>query len=329
MKTILKPLKSLNAARLSIGVLFMKKTEASFLSTNGTDEITYYIYSTENPKAILQISHGMCEYINRYEPFAAFLNANGIIMCGNDHLGHGESARLKGSLGYFANENGWRYLAEDLRKTKELTEAAYPDLPYFLLGHSMGSFVARDYLTKYGTGLAGAIISGTSGGEKLADIGLLMARRIKNSHGEKYRSKFLSGLAFKGYTKKYDDVQSGYDWLSKDRNIINDYAKNPLCNFTFTTSGFIDLFTLLKHVSTLEWAHKVPKALPVYMISGAMDPVGAYGKGVGKVYERLKKAGVKDLELKLYKDGRHEMLNELNKEDVYKDILLWLEKHLI
>lgn len=306
----------------------MNKQEGSFLSANGTDEITYYIYPVEEAKAILQVSHGMCEYIGRYEPFAAFLNANGIILCGNDHLGHGERAQNKNTLGYFAPENGWRYLTEDLRKTKELTEAAYPDLPYFLLGHSMGSFVARDYLTKYGTGLAGAIISGTSGGNKLSGMGIFLARRFQRTRGKMYRSKLLDKITFYGYTKKYKNVQSRYDWLSKDRAVVAAYEKSPLCNFIFTASGFQDLFTLLAHVSAKEWAHRVPKALPVCLISGAMDPVGAYGKGTIQVYERLKKAGVMDIELKLYAEGRHEMLNELNREDVYQDLLFWLEKHI-
>lgn len=300
-----------------------QKTTGEFRSSDDKHMIRYYVYTpvSGDIRAILQISHGMCEYIGRYEEFASFLCENGVLVCGNDHLGHGSAAQESDSLGYFAKKDGWQLLPADVRKLTILMQKRYPGVPYFLLGHSMGSFVARVYLAKYGELLDGAIIMGTSGKNPLASIGVWFAERTIRRHGDKYRSEFLTRQSTGSYNKRFKTEQDEQSWLTKDEAIRKKYAADPLCSFQFTAAGHRDLFTLLQAVSTEEWAERVPKELPILLASGDMDPVGNYGKGVKEVYERLQKAGVKDVSLKLYKDDRHEILNETDRETVYQDML--------
>lgn len=301
-----------------------------FVSSDGKNAVTYYTYIPQSiePKAILQISHGMCEYIERYEDFAAFLCQNGFIVCGNDHLGHGNSIASEDDLGYFGTENGYEFLITDLYKTMTIIRKGYPSLPYFMLGHSMGSFVARMFLTLYGKELTGAIICGTSGGNPFAGIGIRMAKSAIRKKGEQFRSNKLNSMAFSGYNKRIDKPNSEFDWLTTDSQIVSDYEKNLKNNFVFTAAGFKDLFTLVKLVSAKEWADKVPKNLPLFIISGEEDPVGDYGKGVRKVCRRLIEAEVQDIALHLYPGGRHEIINETNRREVYRDIARWLDSKI-
>ncbi len=303
-----------------------QKLVDQFISSDGRTAISYYTYLPQNtePKAIVQISHGMCEFIERYEDFAGFLCQHGFIVCGNDHLGHGNSVASDDNLGYFGEKNGYEYLVTDLYKTMTLVRKSYPGCPYFLLGHSMGSFVARLFLTQYGKELTGAIICGTSGGNPFAGVGIRMARSISRKKGSRYRSKKLTLLAFRSYNKRIDKPSSEFDWLTTDPQIVLNYEQNPKNNFIFTASGFQDLFTLLKLVSNKEWAGKVPQNLPLLLIAGEEDPVGAYGKGVRKVCCRLVEAGVQDIALRLYPDDRHEIINESNRLEVYNDITRWM-----
>ena len=306
-----------------------KKSAGEFRSSDGRHRIRYYVYEpADGPvRAVLQISHGMCEYIGRYEEFAEELCAHGILVCGNDHLGHGPEAREQGTLGYFAQRDGWKLLPADLRKLTVLMKRRYPGVPYFLLGHSMGSFIARVYLAKYGELLDGAVIMGTSGGNPFAGIGIRVAEGEIRRHGEMYRSPRLKKLSMGGYNKRFKGENDENSWLTKEKSIRETYAANDLCNFTFTASGYRDLFSLLRAVSEKGWAERVPKGLPILVTSGAEDPVGDYGKGVRKVYERLRSAGVKDVTLRLYEGDRHEILNETDRRDVYRDILGFLESH--
>lgn len=305
------------------------KTLKTFSSSNSTDTITYYIYAPiEKIRGILQISHGMCEYIERYEDFIKFLTSNGILVCGNDHLGHGFSVRNDDNLGYFAKRNGFNFLVEDLHTTTLKIKEMYPDIPFYLLGHSMGSFITRNYIAKYGNEINGVIISGTSSGNSFTGAGIFFAKMIAFFKGNKYRSLFLNNLLFENYNRKYKNSTSKFDWLSKDKNIVNQYEKDSHCNFIFTVSGFKDLLKLLNSVSASQWYKKVPKDLPILLVSGDMDPVGNYGKGVKSVFRKLKSNKLEDLHIKLYPDDRHEILNEIDKNQVYNDILKWLNFYL-
>lgn len=304
--------------------------EKTFPSTNGTDTIHYTIWQSDTvpPKAVVQIVHGMCEYIARYDDFARYLNGLGFLVVGDDHLGHGRTAPTREDLGYFAPKDGYLYMIEDEFALTGIIKELFPGLPYFLLGHSMGSFIARGYLAKHREGLTGAIISGTSGPNPMSGMGVLVAKLIKAFKGERYRSKLIDKLSFGAYNDRYPEKRTKYDWLTRDNAIVDAYAKDPYCTFLFTVSGSLDLMHLLRSISNEAWADAVNKDLPILLISGDMDPVGDYGKGVAKVRDLLKAAGVKDLQMTLYPQGRHEILNEIDRQVVYSDVATWLEGHL-
>ncbi len=307
---------------------YIKET-GSFKSSNGISKIAYYIYKPLNPpKAVLQISHGMCEYIERYEDFIAFLTDHDILVCGNDHLGHKNSADSKEKLGYFAPVNGWKCLPRDLASMTRIIKKQYPDIPNFLLGHSMGSFVARVYIAKYSHLIDGAIICGTSGSNPAIGTAKLIISFIKKVKGEFYRSKLINYLMFGAYNSKYGKARTTHDWITRDEVIVNNYLKDEYCTFIFTASAFYDLVMLLKVVSQKAWYNAIPKNLPLYLISGDMDPVGNWGKGIQEVKMRLEKKNLEDFSSKFYKDYRHEILNEIGKEVVYEDILNWIDHRI-
>ncbi len=301
----------------------------TFKSSNGCNDVTYYIYKPLNPpKAILQISHGMCEYVERYEYFINFMTGQDILVCGNDHIGHKNSVASKQDLGYFAPKDGWTFLPKDLAKLTNIMKEEYKDLPIFLFGHSMGSFIARTYIAEYGDLINGAIICGTAGTNPILGLGTFLISMVKTLKGERYRSKFLDNIMFGSYNKKYEKVRTSKDWLTRDEAIVDKYLKDEYCMFIFTTSAFHDLSMLLGYVSSDSWYKAVPKNLPLYLISGSMDPVGEFSKGVLEVKERLEAQKLSDFSFKLYQDYRHEILNEIGKEEAYGDILSFIKTHI-
>lgn len=298
-------------------------------SSNGETNITYYIYKPlHEPKAILQISHGMCEYLERYEDFIDFLTGNDILVCGNDHLGHKNSVISKDHLGYFAPKDGWKYLVKDLAKITYIMKDSYPNVPYFLLGHSMGSFIARLYISQFSSFVDGAIICGTAGSNPMIDIATFLTASVRKAKGDFYRSPFINKLMFGAYNKKYKPVRTSSDWLSKDEAIVDKYRNDEYCTFNFTASAYCDLVKLLRLISSNAWYNSIPKNLPIFLISGDMDPVGNYGKGILEVERRLKERNLTDLTMKLYKDDRHEILNELDRQTVYEDVLNWITNRI-
>ncbi len=309
-----------------------RKIVGSYRSSDEKHTLRYVVYEpADSPiRAVLQISHGMCEYIDRYEDFAGFLCRQGILVCGNDHLGHGEMAQRSNTLGYFGEKNGHNLLPADVRKLTLLIKRQYGDLPYFLLGHSMGSFIARRYLAKYGSQglLDGAVIMGTSGSNPLSKTAIKLAEWTIRRRGSRYLSSFLRNQSTGMYSRRFKDGDSPNAWLSRDLGVVRKYDRDPLCTFQFSAAAYRDLFTLLDSVSGMKWAERVPKELPILITSGGDDPVGNFSKGVREVYENLKKAGVKEVSLQLYEKGRHEILNETNRTEVYEDILRFLESHL-
>ena len=310
----------------------MKET-GKFASSNGVNTIQYYVYHPETepsvkPRAILQISHGMCEFIERYENFAEFLNQQGILVCGNDHLGHGASVDSPEDYGFFAEKDGWKCMVKDLHRLTWLMKKKYPKTPYFLLGHSMGSFLARAYLSAYPDELDGALIVGTSGSNPVMPAALPVTKSAIVVKGKRYRSQAINDIAFGTYNVKFRPRRTEHDWLTRDEDTVDTFEADPRCTFIFTLQGFLDLFSTLKFVSDKRWPGTVSKDLPILLLSGQMDPVGQYGKGVQEVYDRLKAAGIKDLGIKLYEGCRHEILNETNKETVYRDILEWINQHI-
>jgi alpha-beta hydrolase superfamily lysophospholipase len=282
------------------------------------------------PRAIIQIAHGMAEHSARYDDFARFLTGKGFLVCMNDHAGHGAHADRTGTLGYFADSDGPEFVTQDMQSLFDAVTARdprFPSLPKFLLGHSMGSFLARKYITKYGAELAGCILSGTMGSNPALAVGKTLAAIQVKVKGPKSPGKLLSQIAFGSSNKRIENPVSGNAWLSTVDEVCRVYDDDPYCGFQFTALGFYDLFSIMQEITASGWAASVPKTLPIYIFSGGEDPVGAYGKGVEEVYDRLKKTGHEDLTLKIYPGGRHEMLNEVNHEEVYEDVLAWINTH--
>ena len=301
-----------------------------FLSTDGKHKVFARECTPDGEvRAVLQIAHGVAEHIYRYAPFMEFLANHGFVVVANDHLGHGKTAENEQELCFFAEKDGWNDVVSDMDQLHKLTAAKYPDVPYFLFGHSMGSFLTRTYIIDHPEGLKGAIISGT--GQNPAAVvaaGKLMAKLEMIDNGPMYHSPTLDKLAFGSYNKKYDHVRTKLDWLTRDEAIVDQYIADPLCGAMATAGMFHDMMGGLQYIWKTENLNKMNKATPVYFMAGDGDPVGNYGEGVKKVYNRFLKVGCKDVKLKLYKDGRHEMLNELNKDEVYADILDWLNSKI-
>ncbi len=282
-----------------------------------------------NVRGIVQIAHGIAEHIRRYDEFARFLADNGFLVVGNDHLGHGESISSEEDLGFFAENGGWELAVGDMRKLFEMTSAEYPGVPYFLFGHSMGSFLTRTYLIKYRSGLSGAIISGT--GQQAAPVvagGKLLGNMEIRKHGARYKSEKLNQLAFGNYNDCFDVHRTFNDWLSRDDAAVDRYIEDPLCGFIPSAGLFTDMMIGIQFIGSKKNIRRMNSDLPVFFISGDMDPVGENGKGVIRVYNAFLKAGMTNVTMKLYHECRHELLNELNKDEVMNDVLDWLNSKL-
>lgn len=277
------------------------------------------------PKAVFQIVHGMAEHGERYEEFAAYLCEKGFAVLVDDHIGHGKSVNSDDDLGYFGENNGWDSFVEDERSLTELIKSEYPDIPIVFFGHSMGSFIAREYIRRYGNDerIKATIFCGTSGKNPAAPIAIGLAEAVAKLKGSRYKSKFIDKLAFGTYNKKISNAKTSFDWLTSDNSIVERYINDKYCGFLFTAAGYKDLFTVLNRVSGKDWFASLNKNLPVLLTAGEDDPVGAYGKGIKQIYNDLKLADVKDVTLKLYPAMRHEILNELNRARVYEDIAAW------
>ena len=297
-------------------------------SSNGTTQLAAYKLVPQNPIAMVQISHGMCEYFLRYEGFAEYLANLGFLVFGHDHLGHGNSAPSPEDLGFSASSGGAGMLIEDVHLLSLEMKSQYPHLPLILFGHSMGSFISRAVLEIYGEDYAASVICGTGGPETPAAAGKALASLLIKLKGERHRSRLLASIAFAGYNKKYEKGCDKNAWLTRDTNLVERYNADPFCAYTFTLRAYRDLFRLVQHVSRKEWAKKYPAELPTLIVSGEMDPVGGWGKGVKTVASRLNDAGAKDVTLTLYPEMRHEILNEIGREQVWSDIEQWIRKKL-
>lgn len=304
----------------------IRKTTGTFKSCDKVHDIHYTVWEPrELPRAILQISHGMCEHSERYEPFAEYLSANGVVVCALDHLGHGKSVADESELGYFGEKGSHRFLAADQDSLRALMRKKYRRLPYILFGHSMGSFVARDYIARYADNIDGAVICGTAGTNKAVGMGIKLADLICTFRGRKYRSSMLKNIAFKGYNIRFPG-EGDLAWLTRDEAVHEKYEADPLCGYVFTAGGYGEMFRLLDSVTGAEWAEKIPLSLPIFIIAGAEDPVGNYGDGPREVYGLLDDHEQCDLSIKIYDEMRHEILNEIGREEVMEDIRVFVER---
>lgn len=310
-----------------------QKEEFQFLSKNGKTKIhaVKWIPKDGNVKAIMQISHGMVEYIERYDEFARFLVSRGFLVVGHDHLGHGASVSDESEWGYFTQKKPSEIVVADIYQVTSIIRSQYPECPYFILGHSMGSFLLRRYLTLHSEDVTGAVICGTGSQPDIATrFGMLVCSLIRLFRGGHYRSKFVTDVSFGKPYERYD--KTGEDparsWLSKNEKSVNDYYKEPRCTFVFTVNGYYGLFSTICYDNQMKNIRKIRKNLPVLFISGADDPVGDFGEGVKKAYAQYRQAGIRDVKMKLYENDRHEILQETDRVQVFEDVYEWCRKHM-
>lgn len=301
--------------------------ETTLPSATGICDLHVCIWDCPEPRAVLQLVHGMSEFILRYDEFARFLNGHGIAVVGCDNASHGQSRRAEDPWGYFGATGGWDNLLADVHSVRGVAAAAYPGLPLFLMGHSMGSFLARSYAARHGEGIRAFVFMGTAGPNPALPFAKRLAAREIRKTGGKTPCLMLDKLVAGAYNTAFKPNRTDFDWLSRDEERVDAYIANEACGFPFTAAGYRDLFEGLEEISSKDWAPKVPKA-PILLLSGAKDPVGGKdARGVKVVADRLSKSG-HGVELQLYAHARHELLNEINRDEVMADILDFLERAL-
>lgn len=307
-----------------------KKREFYFDSSDGVNHVHALEWLPESgeARAVVQIVHGVAEYAARYDRFADWLTEQGFCVVANDHLGHGLTAASDAELGFTAPKDGWELMVKDVERLREQTAAAYAGKPYFLLGHSMGSFLARTYLIRFPGRVTGCILSGTGQNSPFQlTVGEIICRKELKRLGDHGRSPRIQKMSFGSYNKYIKPQRTEYDWISRDNAVVDAYCADPRCGFPATVTLFGDMLYGLHLIADAGELKKMDLSTPLLLVSGAMDPVGSYGKGVRTVEKYLRDAGCADVTVKLYPDDRHEILNELNRLDVYADLLAWMKAH--
>lgn len=308
----------------------MIKKELHFDSVDGKSKIyaVQYIPADEKVVGVVQVVYGMAEHIGRYEAFCETMAGKGFVVTGHDYQGHGKTWKEGDVTGYFCEQTPAAAMIEDVHTLHKLTAEAFPEVPYIMIGHSMGSFLVRNYMSCYGRDISAAILLGTA----LQSQGLICFGKFLNGtqkilFGSKHKSKLLNHLSFGSNINRFKPARTPSDWLTRDAEIIDRYNADPMCGFLFTANGFDGLFGLISRMNRAEVMEKIPKELPVLILSGTMDPVGDFGKGPEKAFELLKKTGLEKVEIRLYEGARHELLNETNREEIISDIYEWIKKH--
>ena len=308
-----------------------KISDFGFPSASGEHTIHCRLWSPDGPvRGVVQLVHGVAEHIGRYDDFAGFLAANGLAAVGDDHLGHGLSVKDDSELGWFAEEDGWEKIVRDEKTLYERMGEKFPGVPRVLLGHSMGSFIARTYLGWYPEDFAACILSGTGHTPGLVCRGgRLLAQREIRRHGSKFRSQTLQNMAFGSYLKGIENPIGQNDWICRDEAVIRRYGEDPLCGFTASAELMHEMMRGLEIIGSDAHQRKMRRDLPVLFIAGDADPVGNWGKGVQIVVRRFRDVGMEDVTLKLYPGARHEVLNELNRREVWDDVLRWIDEKIL
>lgn len=307
----------------------MKKYTEKIASTDSKNNLNVIIWETEKePIGVLQIVHGMAEYIDRYDNFAKYMTEQGFNVIGHDHLGHGHSVSDERDYGFFAEENGDKIIIEDMHSVTQYAREKWEELPNFILGHSMGSFCLRQYLTKYSNDVFGAIIMGTGWiPSAAAFLGKTIATNTCKSKGSHTVNPLLIKLTLEPYNKPFAPARTNCDWLSRDEKQVDLYVNDKLCGFDFTAGAYKDFFTVLEKIAKNRQLIGMRKSLPILITSGSVDPVGGK-KACEKLNAQYKRCGIDDVTLKLWENDRHEILNELDKSDVYQYIYNWLKSKI-
>lgn len=307
----------------------VKKEHFTYRSHDGKNTVHAILWQPENPKAVVQILHGIAEYVDRYDEYARYLCSRGFAVVGEDHLGHGETVEQDEDICFFAEKNGWQTVCDDILELSKIAKTRFKGLPYFLLGHSMGSFLARTIVLTHSAEFDGLLLSGTGHQNGVTIVaGGALARMIRFFSGARSKSRLVDTLAFSAYNKKFAPNRTRYDWISSDPAEVDRYIADDKCGSLASTGLFIDMLAGLALIKDPKKLASIRKDLPVYIYSGDCDPVGDMGKGVQKVYSLYKAAGLSDVTLKLYKNGRHEMHNEPNRAEVMQIAADWIENKL-
>jgi alpha-beta hydrolase superfamily lysophospholipase len=309
----------------------MQTTSLTVTATDGTPVhvFRWLPEADATPKAVVQIAHGMAEHAARYARFAEVLATAGYAVYASDHRGHGQTAGDLARAGFFADTNGWSTVVEDLYAVTRTIRQEQPGLPIFLFGHSMGSMLSRTYAIRHGGELEGLILSGTGGDPgMLGKVGQVVAAVEAKVRGKRTPSPLLDKLSFGNFNKPFEPARTPFEWLSRDPAEVDAYIADPWCGFVCTAGMFQDLLGGIALINSDSQVARIPQGLPIYVFSGAEDPVGDKTKGVQKVVNQFRRLGIKDVVVRYYLGARHEVLNETNRDEVMADVVDWLDNHL-
>ena len=305
------------------------RTEFQY-DSRGAGKIQAYQWMPEaEPTAVIQIVHGITDHAERYDQVARYLNRKGYLVVAEDHMGHGKTASLGSTKGYF--DGGWEAAVEDVCQLMHQTREQYPDLPYILLGQSMGSFLVRTILCKYpDMGISGAVLCGTAWmPDAVVKSGKAAAEAVCLLRGERNPSPLLRKLMFGGYNRRVERRRTSHDWLTRDSVIVDAYVADPMCNFPASAGLVRDMLGGILYNQNAEHLARMRKDLPVLFIAGGDDPVGNYGQGVRASAEAFQSAGMEQVEVRIYPLGRHEMLNEINRAEVFRTVNIWIREYFL
>lgn len=310
------------------------KSQNNYLEILNADNHKIFVHAWDNidkAKAILLIAHGMAEHGARYAPLASFLNGHAMAVYAIDHRGHGRSAANADHIGHFTihpEDNGWEKVIADLHTVIKQIKALHPGIPIILLGHSMGSFISLGYVIRHGDSINGLILSGSNlNSIALCHTARIIAKMEMLRQGILGKSNLIYNLSFSSFNKRFQPSRTDFDWLSRDPAQVDLYINDEKCGFKLGNKSWFDLLAGLIEISQPTNLARIPNNLPIYIFGGDQDPVGGFGKGLNQLKEALKTAGIKEIKFKLYANGRHEMLNDTNRDEVYQDIIQWLESN--
>ena len=305
----------------------MVKEDNYFKSADNKTDIHYIVWEdTDNEiKGIVQLVHGMCEYIDRYDEFAAYLTRHGYAVIGHDHLGHGQSVLSKERLGFFNEENGLDILQKDIRSVSEIAIDRWPDKKLIILGHSMGSFMVRRYVTQNADILSGAVFMGTGWIPSFAAaLGYNMSTNIVKKQGQFVRSAKLTNLVLGRNNRAFEPARTPVDWLSRNEDNVDKYIEDELCGFEFCAQAYVDFFKCLMLLARGDDEENINRDMPILIIAGEEDPVGGKS-GCMKTYRHYRRIGIKDVTLRLFPSDRHEILNEKDAVKVFEYLVAWFD----
>jgi alpha-beta hydrolase superfamily lysophospholipase len=307
----------------------MNESEFRLPAKDGSPLFIRSFLPEEPPRALIQIVHGMAEHSARYARPARALTEHGYAVYADDHRGHGKTALRSEELGHFADEGGWELVVGDQLELLEEITARHPGLPVFLLGHSLGSYIARAVAMRAGTALAGLILSGTSHDFPVRYQPYRLFARIEGVRlGKRGKSRLLRSLSLDALNAKFANPRTNADWLSRDAAEVDKYVADPLCGFECSAQFWHDVYGGLIEICSPRNIEEMPHDLPIYIMAGSLDPLNGRLSAIRRLHQALESAGMVDVTVRVYEGARHELFNELNRDEVTRDLISWLDQRL-